>query len=210
MEKNWKKEFLQNLGAILLSGLWVAIGYHFTKDVKLDQIGQTIYFGENAALLMVAWFIPGLACIAFTYREIKLLIQMFLHGGTKIKRGCIWLIIIPVALFVAFIIFGLSQDAAYAKLHSPTQTAMAPILYGDKGNGTYKIGIDIGPGLWTYIPPGDGYCRWVIIANDGREILSYSIEGENRMIRLYPSIEVLLKVDDKEFRNIDCGLIKRN
>jgi hypothetical protein len=104
MKNNWKKEFLQNLGIIILLGLWAGVGYFLTKDLKLDQQGQTIYFGGNTLEMFVAWFLPGLAIIYYIYREIKLLIQLFLQGSRKMKIGCILSVIIPLALITGSII----------------------------------------------------------------------------------------------------------
>lgn len=204
MGKNWKIEFLKNLGAILLSGLFVVVGFYLTKDLQIQPTpeGHAIEFGGNALLQIVAPSIPGLLCIFFIYREIKLLIQLFSNGGPKVKIGCILSVIIPVTLCAILFVIIISGDNEQARLGYPTSTAFAKRLYSDKGNGTYKIGTDIGSGRWYYMGKLED-CHWTIIAHDGQEA------DKSRRVILFDIKTVIdLEPDDQEFRNIDCGVIK--
>jgi hypothetical protein len=107
MDKNWKKEFLQNLGAIILSGFFAFVGYYLTKDLKLQPTpeGHAIEFGGNALLMIVAPSIPGLLLIFYTYREIRLLVRLFLNGGPKTRISCMviigFIIVLCVGLSIA-------------------------------------------------------------------------------------------------------------
>jgi hypothetical protein len=114
MEKNWKKEIFQNLGIIIILGLWAVIGYYLTKDLKLDQEGQTIYFGSNAFSMLFAWFIPGITCIYYIFKELKLLIHLFFTGGTKTKIGCLGIIGCIIILCVGLTIIAFVSIRNYS------------------------------------------------------------------------------------------------
>ena len=126
MKKNGKKEHLTNLGYILLSAVWTVVGIYLTRDMKLDQIGDTNYFGGNALGMMVAWFIPGIACIYCIYREIKLLFQ---NNYAMLFVG----------IFIALIPFGLPLIISTSNYSESTDCIISILLLGGASLSIFAI-----------------------------------------------------------------------
>jgi hypothetical protein len=159
---------------------------------------------------MLAYGLPGLACGIFIIRELKLLVELFIHGSSRVRLGCILSVVIPITIFGLILVVALKDEKRLNEIHAPTKTAIAK-TYGSKGIGIYKVGSDIAPGMWI-IP--DFSCHWLIINEHGKEIRSNDLKFME-ITRFYVrewdnKIEIQLMKTDREFQNIDCGQIEYN